>query len=212
VMTLESLPNAGRYEAIAADPAWRFDVRNPETGLGRSADRHYATLRLEDIKALPVSQIAGSDCWLMLWTTGSHMPQALEVIEAWGFKYSSVGFVWIKLRRNFQEGFFGIHLSDIAMGLGYTTRKATELCLLARRGSPRRLSRDILDAILAPVREHSRKPDEFYDRVERFAPGPRLDLFARQRRPGWYAWGDQLDMFPSLANSGCDDGDGKLDL
>jgi N6-adenosine-specific RNA methylase IME4 len=192
---LEDLADAGRYRVIAADPAWRFKVRDPKTGLGRSADRHYITMALDDIKALPVAQIAAPNCWLMLWTTWPHMPQALEVIEAWGFKYSSGGFVWIKLQRSFQNGLFGLHPSDVAMGMGYTTRKATEPCLLARRGNPCRLRRDILDVILAPIREHSRKPDAFYERVEQFAPGPRLDLFARQRRPGWDAWGNELDKF-----------------
>jgi N6-adenosine-specific RNA methylase IME4 len=84
------------------------------------------------------------------------------------------------------------------MGLGYTTRKASEPCLLGRRGSPPRLSRDIVDVILAPVREHSRKPDEFYERVEQFAPGPYLNLFARERRQGWDAWGDERDKFDGV--------------
>ena len=132
---LDALPNEGTYGTIVADPPWRFDVRNRATGL-RSADRHYPTLTLEGIKALPVNKIAGPDCWLMLWTTGLHIPQALEVMDARGFKYSSLGFVWIKLRRSFQAGLFGIQPSDVAMGLGYTTRKAAEPCLLARRGSP----------------------------------------------------------------------------
>lgn len=201
MIALDTLPNAGRYQMIVADPPWRFDVRNRDTGLRRSADRHYATLTLEDIKALPVGRVAGPDCWLLLWTTGPHLPQAPGVMEAWGFKYSSLGFVWVKLRRGFQDHLWGVHPSDIAMGLGYTTRKATEPCLLARRGSPRRLSRDIVDVLWAPVREHSRKPDEFYERVERFAPGPRLDLFARQRRAEWDAWGDQIDRFQSRSRS-----------
>jgi N6-adenosine-specific RNA methylase IME4 len=152
-------------------------------------------MTLAEIKALPIKQIAGPACWLMLWTTGPHLPQALEVTSTWGFQFSSVGFVWVKLRRSYRRDLLGIQPSDIAMGLGYTTRKATEPCLLARRGNPKRLSRDVLDVILAPVREHSRKPDEFYARVERFAPGPYLDLFARERRPGWDAWGDEPDKF-----------------
>jgi N6-adenosine-specific RNA methylase IME4 len=194
--SLTAVPNAGAYGVIVADPPWRFDVRNRETGLRRSADHHYETMPLAEIKASPLKEVAGLHCWLMLWTTGPHLPQALDVMETWGFTYSSFGFLWVKLRRSFQAGLFGILPSDIAMGLGYTTRKAGEPCLLGRRGSPRRLSRDVVDVILAPVREHSRKPDEFYERVEQFAPGPRLDLFARHRRLGWDAWGNELDKFP----------------
>ena len=108
----------------------------------------------------------------MLWTTWPHLLQALEIMAAWGFDYSSGGFVWVKLRRGFRKDLLGILPSDISMGLGYTTRKASEPCLLGRRGSPGRLRNDVRDVILAPVREHSRKPDEFYQRVEQFAPGP----------------------------------------
>jgi len=152
-------------------------------------------LNLDGIKALPVAQLAGPNCWLMLWTTWPHLQQALEIMAAWDFEYSSGGFVWVKLRRGYRPDLLGIQPSDIAMGLGYTTRKASEPCLLGRRGTPRRLRNDVRDVILAPVREHSRKPDEFYERVEQFAPGPRLDLFARERRPGWDAWGNELDKF-----------------
>jgi N6-adenosine-specific RNA methylase IME4 len=152
-------------------------------------------MTLADIKALPVGQIAGPDCWLLLWTTGPHLPQAFEVMKAWGFRYSSFGFVWVKLRRSYRQDRLGILPSDIAMGLGYTTRKASEPCLLGRRGNPRRLRNDVRDVIIAPVREHSRKPDEFYERVEQFAAGPRLELFAREHRQGWDGWGNELDKF-----------------
>jgi N6-adenosine-specific RNA methylase IME4 len=192
---LDALPNAGRYGAIAADPPYRFNVRSRSTGLGRSADRHYATLNLDDINALPVARLAGPNCWLMPWTTWPHLQQALESMEAWDFAYSSGGFVWVKVRRGYRPDLLGIQPSAVEMGLGYTTRKASEPCLLGRRGNPRRLRNDVRDVILAPVREHSRKPDEFYERVEQFAPAARLDLFARQRRPGWDAWGNEPGKF-----------------
>src|SRR5262249_25488256 len=140
---LAGLPYAGAYGVIVADPPWRFDVRNRATGLGRSADQHYSTMTLADIKALPVGKIAGPDCWLMLWQTGPPLPQALEGMDAWGFRYSSMGFVWVKLRRGYRPDLFGMLPSDIAMGLGYTTRKACEPCLLGRRGNPRRLRNDV---------------------------------------------------------------------
>jgi N6-adenosine-specific RNA methylase IME4 len=197
----KGLPNCGAYRVIVADPPWRFDVRDRATGLGRSADQHYATMMLPEIKALPLNEIAAPNCWLMLWTTGSHLPQAFEVMDAWGFKYSSLGFVWVKLRSGYRRNMLGIQPSDIAMGMGFTTRKSTEPCLLARRGNPKRLSRNVRDVIHAPVREHSRKPDEFYERVERFAAGPYLDLFARERREGRDVWGNQLDKFESRCRS-----------
>jgi len=106
--------------------------------------------------------------------------------------------VWVKLRRGYRRDLLGIQPSDVAMGLGYTTRKASEPCLLGRRGKPRRLRNDVRDVIHASVREHSRKPDEFYERVEQFAPGPYLDLFARERRQGWDAWGNERDKFDGV--------------
>jgi N6-adenosine-specific RNA methylase IME4 len=192
---LFALPSAGHYHLIVADPPWRFEVRNRATGLKRSPDRHYATMTLDGIKALPVAEIAAPDAWLMLWTTWSHLLQAVDLMEAWGFTYCSDAFVWLKLRRGLEPNLFGIQDSDIAMGMGYTTRKASEPCLLGRRGHPRRQSRGVLDTILAPAREHSRKPDEAYRRAEAFAVGPRLDLFARERRPEWDAWGLEVDRF-----------------
>ena len=102
----------------------------------------------------------------------------------------------MKLRRKLerQRALF-LTERDFYVGLGLTTRKSSELVLLGRRGNCRRISKSVRELILAPVREHSRKPDEFYRRVECYCDGPFVDLFARERRPGWDAWGDQVDMF-----------------
>ena len=184
----------GGFKAIVADPPWAFKVRS-DKGLGRAAP--YELMDLDAIKALPVAATAARDCHLFLWTTGPHLPQALEVIKAWGFKYSGMGFTWIKLKRSHPTDWRGecFGVNDLHVGMGYTTRKNAEFCLLGRRGSPRRLRADVREVIVSRVREHSRKPDEFYDRVTAYADGPRLELFSRESRPGYTVWGNQSTLF-----------------
>ena len=182
---------AGRYATICADPPWTFSVWS-DKGKGRSAERHYDVMSLADIKALPVGDIAAPDCALFLWAINSMLPQAFGVIEAWGFTFRTVAFTWAKRVK-----------SDTAwhMGLGYWTRQNSESCLLATRGKPKRVSKGERELIVAPRREHSRKPDEAYERIERLLPGPYLDLFSRQTRPGWTAWGNQPNHFESEQHS-----------
>lgn len=189
------------YRAILADPPWSFRSYaacvNPESG--RHVERHYQTMTLEAIKALPIKDLAHPDgCHLFLWTTGPSLPFAFDVIKAWGFRYSTIGFNWIKLKRSFnpdQLRVLPMIAADLHTGLGFTTRKNSEPCLLARRGNARRIAKDVREIILAPVREHSRKPDEVHERIERYCEGPYLELFARQRRKGWTCRGDQVDRF-----------------
>jgi N6-adenosine-specific RNA methylase IME4 len=191
VPTATPLPT-GPFSLIAADPPWKFKAFS-DKGLDRSAERHYPTMKLADIKALPVSDIAAKDCHLFLWTTGPHMPQALEVMKSWGFKYSGIGFVWIKLNKGAPA--FWMNERDFFTGMGYTTRKNAEICLLGRRGSPKRLRKDIHELIIAPRREHSRKPAQFHERAEQYAPGPYLEMFSREPRPNWTAWGNDTEKF-----------------
>jgi len=192
---MTSLPTVdGGFKAIVADPPWNFKVRS-DKGLGRAAP--YELMDLDAIKALPAAAAASRDCHLFVWTTGPHLPQALEVIKAWGFKYSGMGFTWIKLKRSFMDDdgpLLNIE-KDLHVGMGYTTRKNAEFVLLGRRGAPKRMRADIREVIVAPVREHSRKPEEFYRRVAAYADGPRLELFARQSRDGFATWGNQSSMF-----------------
>ncbi len=182
----------GKFGVIYADPAWAFVTRSKK-GQGRSPEKHYKTMSLDEIKALPVQECAADDCYLFMWTTGPHLRVAFDVIQAWGFKYSGMGFTWVKLKRKAPES--GFNVSDLHIGMGYTTRKNAEFCLLARRGSPKRLRMDIHEIILSRRREHSRKPDEAYDRIESFAAGPYLEMFARNKRKGWTSWGNQIDKF-----------------
>jgi N6-adenosine-specific RNA methylase IME4 len=189
------------YRAIAIDPPTHFKCRTAlqvqNWNSRRDVEKHYVTLSFEELAVLPIRDLAHPNgCHLFYWTSGPHLPKACELIERWGFKYSSVAFTWVKLRRSFDPDQF--HLlteSDLHTGLGLTTRKQTEIVLLGRRGNCRRISKSVCEVILAPVREHSRKPDEFYHRVELYCDGPYVDLFARRRRPNWDAWGNEVDMF-----------------
>lgn len=177
----------GKYAVIHADAAWMFKAGT------KSRPQHYKRMTLDEIKAMPVAALAEKDCWLFFWTTGPHLEQAFEVLKAWGFKYSAMGFVWVKLNKNAGGLFF--LLRDIFMGHGYTTRHNAEFCLLAKRGKPKRLSKKVHEIILAPRREHSRKPDEVFDRIEEYTSGPYLELFSRKSRPGWQHWGDESGKF-----------------
>jgi N6-adenosine-specific RNA methylase IME4 len=188
--SLAGLISAGvRFPVILADPPWTFDTWS-ENGKGRSPERHYNCMSLDDIKALPVAQLAADDCALFLWTTGPHTPHALEVIKAWGFRYRTKGFEWVKQNPS------GSGLATIT---GYWTRAGSESCFLAAKGKRQRQSAGVHQVILAPRREHSRKPDEIYDRIEQLLAGPYLELFARTERPGWTSWGNEVGKFGEAA-------------
>jgi len=199
VPDLRSMENAGRYQVVLADPPWRFKARTAvATDGARSAGAHYPTMDLAAIKALPVRDVLARDCHLFLWTTGPFLELSFDVLAAWGFRYSTIAFAWMKLRRG-AGGLFYDHVNDLHFGGGYTTRSNVEICLLGRRGSPKRLSRAVRQAILGPVREHSRKPDVTRERIIAYADGPRLEMFARSRADGFDAWGNQVDKFEDAA-------------
>lgn len=149
------------------------------------AERHYPTMALEDIKALPVAQLADKDCALFLWATFPLLPEALEVIQAWGFQFKTVAFTWIKLAPKSDK---------IHWGMGYWTRSNAEICLLATKGQPRRISKNVHQVIISHVEEHSKKPDEARRRIEALMGDvPRVELFARQATPGWDVWGNEVN-------------------
>lgn len=183
-------PRAGEYRVIYADPPWPFRTWSRK-GKGRSPEAWYDCMSVEDIAALPVRDWCARDAVLLLWTTDPLLPRAFEVIAAWGFRYKTVGFCWVKLRPGAASP---IAERDFFTGLGFWTRANAELCLLATRGRPRRRAADVRRLIVSPRREHSRKPDEAYERIERLVDGPYLELFARRRRPGWDAWGLETDL------------------
>lgn len=179
------------YTVILADPPWQF-VTWSDRGKGRSAEQHYPTLTLEQICALPVAQLIAPDCVLFLWTCWPTLLRyAPVVLDAWGFTFKSLAWEWIKTSPT---------TGKPVMGLGYYTRQNAEPCLLATRGQPPAVAvHDELAVILAPRREHSRKPEEQYEKIERLYPHQRyLELFARQVRAGWDSFGNQLPAGQSV--------------
>ena len=179
-------PLSNHYKVIYADPPWTFSTYSRK-GKGRSAEAYYDCMSLEEIKSVPVGQWAANDCVLLLWTTDPLLQQAFEVIHTWGFTYKTVGFYWAKLKKSASLNSY--NEASFFAGLGFWTRANPELCLLATRGNPRRRSADVRKLIISPRREHSRKPDEAYARIEALCEGPYLELFARAARPGWDGWG-----------------------
>jgi N6-adenosine-specific RNA methylase IME4 len=214
---IEGGPFAGlpqrAFRTIAADAPQEFrsytalQVSNP--GSRRDVERHYPTMSIEEIAQLPVRDLVhpeGAHLWL--WVTGPNLMRAPEILKGWGFWYSSLGFVWVKLQRRFeQQPLFGLTERDFFCGLGLTTRHCAELCLLARAGSPRRLAKDVRELVIAPRRQHSRKPAEAFARMERYGAGPRIELFARETRPGWVSWGNETSKFdvPASTETGARD-------
>lgn len=139
---------------------------------------------VEDIKRLPVAQIAEQDAALFLWVTFPKLYEAWSVMEAWGFTYKTVAFVWIKQSRKSDALFWG---------MGYWTRANAEICLLATRGHPKRQAKNVHQVILSHIEEHSKKPDEARKRIERLMGDcSRIELFARQKSPGWDVWGNEV--------------------
>lgn len=174
----------GKFNIIYADPPWQYRTYSKK-GQGRSAENHYPTMSVEQIKALPVKEISAKDCALFMWITFPCLYEALEVLEAWGFVYKTVAFVWIKQNRRSDSLFWG---------MGYWTRANAELCILATKGHPHRISAGVHQVIISPVEEHSKKPDQVRERiVELMGDLPRVELFARQVPPGWDVWGNEVD-------------------
>ena len=170
-----------KYTVLYADPPWRY--RNKPNG--RSPESHYPTMKTEDICALPVQALAAEDCALFLWVTMPMLFEAQKVLAAWGFRYKTVAFVWVKQNRKGRGIFWG---------MGYWTRANAELCLLATRGRPRRRAKNIHQVIISPVEEHSKKPEEARRRIEALlGEVPRLELFARRPSPGWDVWGNEVE-------------------
>lgn len=169
-----------KYSIIYADPPWRYD-RKYGSGV---AENHYSTMSMKEISELPIKRIADGNSILFLWVTFPQLDVALEVIQAWGFCYKTVGFVWIKQTKVSHQWFFG---------LGNWTRSNAEICLLATRGKPKRRSASIHQLIISPVQAHSQKPKEVREKiVELLGDLPRIELFAREKTDGWDVWGDEV--------------------
>lgn len=186
---------ARSYSVIHADPPWRYDDK-----LGNSpawGAMKYPTMSVEELCALPVKEHAAKDCALLMWATWPLLPEALRVIEAWGFKYRTCAFVWVKQNPSADNGWLiRQDLKDALdgySGLGKWVNGNTEVCLLAKRGSPKRQAKNVKQLVIAPRSRHSAKPPEVRDRIVRlFGDVPRLEMFARSKTPGWDVWGNEL--------------------
>lgn len=173
VETLEEIAsNGATFTTFYADPPWQYDNQ----GTRASTDNHYPTMTVADICCLPVDKLAADKSLLFLWTTNGFLEAALtQVIPAWGFTFKS-SMVWVKPQ----------------MGIGNYVRNAHEFLLIANRGGLIPAGKSQLSWIEADRTRHSAKPDSFRHVVESIAPGPRLEMFAREAMPGWYAWGNQV--------------------
>lgn len=190
------------YRCLLIDPPTRFVAGT------KGRPQHYDRMTDADIAALPIADLLHPEgAWIFLWVTSPKLYAPAgsrtqlspdDVVRPWGARYSGRAFVWIKTKA--KAALPTIHCEhDLHVGMGFTTRKNAEDCLLFRTGMPQRLARDVREVIVSPVREHSRKPDEAIARIERFCPGPRVELFAREARDGWDAWGDEVGMFNEQA-------------
>jgi len=159
-----------RYRTILADPPW-----NIQQDGNYGASQHYPLMTLDEIKALPVATLAEENAHLWLWTTNAALPDAYDVLKAWGFTARSI-LTWVKPR----------------LGLGNYLRNASEQLLFATRGKAPIAFKSQPTWAFMPVQDHSHKPEEQYAIIERCSPSPYLELFARRRQPGWHAWGNQV--------------------
>jgi len=197
---------ASKFQLILCDPPWAFrthsgDHRTPTQKKFNEAEDHYPTMSFEEMAALPVSDVAAKDCALIMWAVGSHIDEALALGKAWGFTFKTDAFYWLKQKMidAMQIDLFTDDIDPPRISMGYYTRKQVEPAFLFTRGKPKVMAHDVRQAIIAPIREHSRKPQEIYGRCERLIGGPYLEMFARQAHPGWDCWGNQVDKFETGA-------------
>jgi len=170
-----------KYSIIYADPAWDYNewpagTRNPHI--------HYRCMPVDDICNLPIGKISDDNCILFLWVTCPMLQDSFKVIESWGFKYKTVGFVWVKKNKNIDTPF---------IGCGSWTRANSELCLIATKGNITRLDASISQIIESPIDEHSKKPAITRGLITRLVGElPRIELFSRQAIEGWDSWGNEI--------------------
>ena len=167
-----------KYQIIYADPPWQYKVWSKK-GKGRSAESHYKTMKIDDIINLKyfIDSISDENCILFIWITYPCLKEALKVIDAWGFKYKTCGFTWIKRNKKSNSWFWG---------MGYWTRANSELCLIATKGNIKRISKSVHQIIDTPIEEHSKKPDIVREKiVELIGDLPRIELFARKKVDGF---------------------------
>lgn len=170
------------YKVIYADPPWQYISKSVPPS--KEVTNHYQTMSVDAIKALPIKEITAKDSLLFLWTTFPCLPEALSVIEAWGFSYKTVGFVWVKQNKRSDSLFWG---------MGAYTRANAEICLIGRKGNPKIQRHDIHSVIISRVGKHSEKPIVARERIEALTGDvPKIELFARTVPDGWDVWGNEV--------------------
>jgi len=189
-----------KYQIIYADPPWKYKVWSEDKKVAQgTAKRYYQTMNVEDICALPISELADKDCKLFLWATPPCLQEALQVMKSWGFGYKTIVFAWIKLNRTSnpnQSSFLPQDSISRFYGIGHWTASNIELVLggLKEGGRLDRKSKDISQIVLSPLTKHSQKPPEIRDKIVRLCGNlPRIELFARQKIEGWDAIGFDID-------------------
>lgn len=182
IMKIDIYKTENKYGIIYADPPWRYD--NPKNNDPAMGGITYPTMSLEDICNMPIHNIASKNCILFLWATMPKLREALEVIKAWGFNYKTCAFCWVKQN---PSG------NGIYSGLGHWTNGNAELCLLATKGAPKRVSKNVKQIVLAPRGRHSAKPPEVRNRiVQLIGDISRIELFAREEPEGWDCFGNEI--------------------
>jgi N6-adenosine-specific RNA methylase IME4 len=177
-----------KYKIIYADPPWSYsDKRGGDKGKSHGgATAHYGTMSINDIKALDIKSIADDDCMLFIWVTFPLLQEGLDTIKAWGFKFKTLGFSWIKTNKKSGTPFFGI---------GWYTKSNCEVCLIATKGKPFKVSNKVSSVLIEPIDGHSRKPNEARKRIVEFAGDvPRIELFCRESPEGWDTWGNECEQ------------------
>lgn len=186
IENLKAFTDGKKYQTIYADPPWQFQNRTGKVAPEHKRLNRYPTMTIEDIKSMPIADLADEKCHLYLWVPNALLPDGLAVMKAWGFEYKT-NLIWEKVRKDgYPDG----------RGVGFYFRNVTEILLFGIKGSNNRTldpGRSQVNLLRSMKREHSRKPDEFVDVIEACSPGPYLELFARGDRPGWDMWGNQAN-------------------
>ena len=172
-----------KYDIIYADPPWAYLWGKGKDGGHFAPEKHYQTMSTEEICSLDIKRIANKNCALFIWTTMPCLPDVIKVIKAWGFKYKTCAFTWVKIKNDGQP----------LAGMGSYTKANAELCLLAMRGHIKSVDKTVRQIVMSQRQGHSVKPLEVRDRiVQLFGDIPRIELFARQKIDGWDCWGDEV--------------------
>lgn len=172
-----------KYNIIYADPPWAYLWGKGKEGGYFAPEKHYATMSTDEICALNIKRLAERNCALLIWTTMPCLPDAIKVIRAWGFKYKTCAFTWVKIRKD----------GEPLAGMGAYTKSNAELCLLAMRGHIKSINKTVRQIVMSQRHGHSVKPPEVRERIiQLFGELPRIELFARQHADGWDCWGNEV--------------------